>query len=371
MSGDDEAQRAAKLPDIPWVEAADTPWGVRALDVRPVTLGTLSASGDPRCAENLASMGREDGLAFAGVPPVNPRAAPGGLRYRIDRALADGVLFAPREMEHKWGLYFHRGEVLCVRSWTREVHAVAAVRCDGDVAEVTAVRGVLAQRDEDPAFTLRALDFLIRTHALGLAHPAPLPAGLEASPKSAATWCMSVFGNFAHFATAETVATEPPPRLLRTQSLLHVAVARGDAAAAASLLDAGMPIDLLAADGLAPLHWALVRSDAAMLTFLLDRGSPVDVRSAQGATPLMNAVQSRRPDLVGLLINRGADPNAADHRGFTALHRAAEMGLLDVAEHLCDRGAAPGREAQGGHTPRSLAAARGASAVVALLDRYE
>jgi hypothetical protein len=33
-----------QIPDLPWIEAADNPWGVRLLDVRPITLGLLSTS---------------------------------------------------------------------------------------------------------------------------------------------------------------------------------------------------------------------------------------------------------------------------------------------------------------------------------------
>ena len=56
-------------------------------------------------------------------------------------------------------------------------------------------------------------------------------------------------------------------------------------------LVAGVPIDLLAGDGLPPLQWALAGDDLTIATLLLERGSPVDVRTHQGATPLMNAAQ--------------------------------------------------------------------------------
>lgn len=35
------------LPEVTWIDAADKPWGVRLLDVRPVTLGTRSS--EQRC----------------------------------------------------------------------------------------------------------------------------------------------------------------------------------------------------------------------------------------------------------------------------------------------------------------------------------
>jgi len=246
---------------------------------------------------------------------------------------------------------------------------VAEVKVDGNQIEITCVRGTLADDDEVPAFTLRVLDFLIRSHALNMQYPAPLPVGIVADPKRAAMWCMSRFGSHALFATPYEVTFPPPEQPLRTYSLLHIGVARGDIAAINAHLNAGVPIDLLDRDGLAPLHWALAQGNLAVAAYLLDRGSTVDVRSAEGTTPLMLAVQRRQPEKVTFLLDHGADPNTADARGFTALHRAAEMGHLELVRMLLERGAAPHPEVQG-HTPRSLAKARKQASVVKFLDSW-
>jgi hypothetical protein len=356
-----------ELPQVRWLGPADNPWGVPVLDVRPVTLGMLSTSRDQQCAVNAMSFAKDDGTGFIGVEPRVARQATAGLRFRIDRMLADGALFLPQGMEHKWAVYFHRGQIICIRSWLRQVEAVADARVAGDSLEVTTIRGVLASEDEEPQFTVRVLDFLLRSHALDMVYPAPLPPGEGQDPARAAIWCMSCFGNRAHFATPQALAGGPPEQPLRTHSLLHIAVARGDVAQIRRFLDAGVPADLLARDGLAPLHWALARDDATVLSLLLERGSPVDVRSVEGATPLMNAAQARSVEKVAFLLDHGADPNAADGRGFTALHRAAEMGETEIVRLLLDRGASPHPEVQG-HTPRSLAASRGEGAIVELLD---
>jgi hypothetical protein len=283
--------------------------------------------------------------------------------------LADGVLFVPREMEHKWALFYHRGEVICVRSWLRKVQVVAHVERRHDHVEITQARGRFGAEEEEPEFTIRVLDYLLRSHALDIVYPAPLPTGMESDPQTAAMWCMSMFGNRALLATPHRFDRVDPDRPLRTHSLLHIAVARGHAPAIDEYLAAGVPIDLLAGDGLAPLHWALASNDPAIMTLLLDRGSPVDVRSAEGATPLMNAVQSGSMEKVGFLLDHGADVNARDRRGFTALHRAAEMGHLDVTHQLLDRGATPNPDTEG-HTPRSLAEGRNRKDVVAVLNKY-
>jgi hypothetical protein len=355
-------------PQVGWLSRGDNPWGVQVLDVRPVTLGMLSTSRDQQCALNAMSFGQDDGTGFVGIEPEVTRQVRVGLQFRIDRMLADGALFLPEQMEHKWALYFHRGRMIFIRSWQRQVVAVAETRAADDFVSVTAVRGAFVSADEEPEFTVRVLDFLLRSHALDLVYPAPLPQGVGSDPRDAALWCMSVFGNRAHFATSSPLTGAPPEEPLRTHSLLHIAVARGDASEVMRLLDAGVPVDLLARGGLAPLHWAVARDDTGMLGLLLERGSPVDVRSVDGATALMNAVQSRSGEKVAFLLDRGADPNSADERGFTALHRASEMGERDIVRLLLDRGASAHPEAQG-HTPRSLAASRGEKEIVELLDR--
>jgi hypothetical protein len=355
-----------ELPQVRWLGPDENPWGVPVLDVRPVTLGMLSSSRDPQCAENALSFAQDDGAGFIGVKPRVARQTTAALQFRIDRMLADGALFVPREMEHKWALYFHRGQIICIRSWQRQVEAVAETQIAGNSLEVTTIRGVFVAEDEEPQFTVRVLDFLLCSHALDLVHPAPLPPGIEVDLSQAALWCMSCFGNRAHFATAHALVGSPAEQPLRTLSLLHIAVARGDSAEVRRQLAAGVPIDLLARDGMAPLHWALARDDTAMLSLLLESGSPVDVRSLEGTTPLMQAAQARSLEKATFLLDHGADPNAADGRGFTALHRAAEMGEKEIVRLLLDRGASPHPEAQG-HTPRSLAAARGEDAIVELL----
>ena len=57
---------------INWLEAPDNPWGVRVLDVRPVTLTCDLWSENPQHASNAVSFGQDDGTSFIGEePPVN------------------------------------------------------------------------------------------------------------------------------------------------------------------------------------------------------------------------------------------------------------------------------------------------------------
>ncbi len=338
------------------------------LDVRPVTLTYLSTSKDPRMATNAVSYGQEDGGSFIAEKPAGAKTIPAQIRFKKDRLLADGVLFTPTVMEEKWALFHRDNRIICVCSWLRQVLVDADVDQAGDTVCVTALRGHFVNPEEPPELTIKTLDFLLRSHALGTVSPVPLPEKevAEKAPYTAALWCMNAFGKLAHYATPYEAKLALPDKPIRTHSLLHIAVARGDVQAIDKQLQAGIPIDLLAADGLAPMHWALA-SD--ILKTLLERGAAVDSRSAEGATSLMNAVQAGNVEQTTFLLDHGADPNAADLRGFTALHRAAEMGKLPLVELLLARGASSKVEAQG-HTPLSLAEQRGERAVVELLKKH-
>lgn len=366
---DESSAQENELPAVTWIEASDNPWNVPILDVRPITLGMLATSANPQCAQNAISFSQDDGTSFIGIEPEENRTVGCNLQYPIDRMLMDGALFLPRQMEHKWALFYHDHRIIVIRSWLRQVVAVAEVETTTDHAIVTRIHGVIFGAEEEPEFTVRTLDFLLRTHALGVDFPAPLPDDLSADPEKAALWCFSRFGNLALYATPYEIKLTIPEQPLRTHSLLHIAVARGDQAEVAKWLNAGVPPDLLANDGLTPFHWALAQEDTSMFEFLLNWGEYVDARSDQEATPLMNVAQNGNLNFATFLLDRGASPNTVDHRGFTALHRAAEIGHLEIVKLLLDRGATPHPEAHG-HTPLSLAEARQRTDIVELLKNY-
>lgn len=215
----------SEIPEIPWIEAAETPWGVRVLDVRAVTQAMISASADPQCAANALSFGHDDGSAFEGAETLVPRVIGAMIPFRVNGPLPDGALFRPQAMEHKWAI-FHRqsghrqsghrqGRIFFVRSWTRKVHVIAELARSEDSVQITRLNGVFTDEDESPLFTTMTADFLLRSHALGMVYPAPLPESLEASPREAALWCFHMFGNLALCATQEIIPIHMPEQALQ------------------------------------------------------------------------------------------------------------------------------------------------------------
>jgi hypothetical protein len=200
--------------NIRWIEAAETPWGVPVLDVRAVTENLISTLADPQCAADAISFGRDDGSTFAADEPASLRLIGALMQYRVNAPLKDGALFRPGAMEHKWAIFHRQQRILFVRNWTRKLHAVAELTpCEGGV-EITRIRGVLTDTEERPLFTTMALDFLLRSHALGMVYPAPLPERLEETPLEAAMWCFQMFGSRALCATHEIIPLNMPEKPL-------------------------------------------------------------------------------------------------------------------------------------------------------------
>jgi ankyrin repeat protein len=89
----------------------------------------------------------------------------------------------------------------------------------------------------------------------------------------------------------------------------------------------------------ATLQSAVAQGDVAQTALLLDRGAVIDARDEAGRTPLMLAVTQGKLEIVRLLLARGADPNAADSAGHTPLQQATKHNLQDVAALLEQAGA--------------------------------
>jgi hypothetical protein len=245
------------------------------------------------------------------------------------------------------------------------VFAICELRLAGREVHVVSMTGAFLNENESSEYSARVLEYLIRSHCNDEVFPAPLlevPEDLN----SAGLWCFNQFGCRAPLASALSPIHKPVTKQLRTDSLFHIAVARGDMNAAEEQLKAGVPIDLVARDGLPALQWALASRNSEMIPWLLSRGCNIDAPSLQGATALMTAVQTFKPELVEQLLGYKPNVNALDARGFTALHRAAESGNKRVVELLLVAGADATISAQG-HTARSLAEQRQHSEVAALL----
>lgn len=354
-----------KEESLPWIEPSQNPWGVKLLDLRPVTGTMLATSTDPQLASNAVSYNAEDGTTFMDMPPSDETLISTNIIIPIDKILAPGVLFIPQTMEHKWAIYYHNNTLIFVRSWLRQVVITAKTIQKENVLVIESIKGKFTN-NERPEFTQRLIKFLLISHSINQIVPAPLPLELESTPKDAALWAFSAYGNIAQIGVFDENFDPPINLPLRSHSLLHIAVAQGNINEIEKQFRSGLSPNLLAGDGLAPLHWSIASKEIQAMEKLLELGANPNSPSVEGATPLMNAVQANKIHHINLLLQSGANINAIDNRGFTSLHRAAEMGHLDIVVTLLSNGADKDISSDG-HTALSFAEGRGHKEIVEVL----
>jgi ankyrin repeat protein len=140
---------------------------------------------------------------------------------------------------------------------------------------------------------------------------------------------------------------------------LTVAAQYDDAELAGLLLAKGAAIDAPNGDGQTPLFLAGWEGNNDMVAFLLDRGANIEAKSDpaglywsllsmfgkgkvanyNGSTALIGAAANNQISTVRLLLDRKADIEASDNIGHTALVAAADLDNEVVVKLLLDRGA--------------------------------
>jgi ankyrin repeat protein len=139
-----------------------------------------------------------------------------------------------------------------------------------------------------------------------------------------------------------------PSRPLRAADLPQAAQ-RGDVAAVERLLDLGLPIHAVDAQGCTALLRASGGGHPALVTLLLDRGADAALAATSGATCLSAALSMKHAEVLRLLLDRGAPPDQTLPGELTPLMVAAGLGQPHAVSSLLAHGAdATRRDAEGG-----------------------
>jgi ankyrin repeat protein len=129
-----------------------------------------------------------------------------------------------------------------------------------------------------------------------------------------------------------------PGRPLQPMDLPAAAIA-GDLDAVQRLLQLGLPVDALDAQGCTALLRASGGGHAEIVRKLLETGADRALSARTGATPLSAAISMRHAPVVEQLLSAGADPDQALPGGVTPLMLAAALGLPEIAGRLLKQGA--------------------------------
>lgn len=129
-----------------------------------------------------------------------------------------------------------------------------------------------------------------------------------------------------------------PRRPLQAQDVPAAAI-MGDADAVRRLLDLGLPVDAVDAQGCTALLRAAGGGHRAVVDLLLARNADPKATANSGATPLSAAVSMRHAEIVDRLIAAGAPLEQRLPGELTVLMVACALGLTDLAARLLAAGA--------------------------------
>lgn len=197
---------------LTWSDGVDNPFGIRCLDCRPFSQVVLSGALDRSIAARFAELRNSGGEQHLGISPGNPVTVSCCLSYPFGGRAEDGTLFAAYEMEDKWDIYLHRGCLYFARSWTGILVFAAPVTFSSRQAQVLSVVADAEAASDDPDFIVRQVDFLIKSHVLGLEVPHPLPAGFPEDIQQIASYSFARYGRRASFATFGDTLRIPIPQ---------------------------------------------------------------------------------------------------------------------------------------------------------------
>ena len=163
-----------------------------------------------------------------------------------------------------------------------------------------------------------------------------------------------------------------PGRPLRPTDMPAAAMA-GDLDAVRRLLQLGLPVDAVDAQGCTGLLRASGGGHREVVDLLLSRGADPARAAKTGATPLSAAVSMRQPEIVQRLLTAGAGLEQRLPGEVTVLMLAAALGLPDLASRLLQAGADLHAQDAQGLTPLHCATlygftARDRTRLVALFD---
>lgn len=121
---------------------------------------------------------------------------------------------------------------------------------------------------------------------------------------------------------------------------LPAAIARGDYAVAATLIEQGVDLELRDEDtGATALHFAVMKGRMQLVEQIVRRRAEVNSRTRNGTTPLHTAVVYARKEIAEFLLDNGADIYARSARGVSALEFALDAKNQPIADTLRERGA--------------------------------
>ena len=189
---------------LTWLEADQTPLGIRVLDCRAVAFGMFSTTKDESVALRYNELRDSSGEEHVGQLPDDPLTAKCDLRYAHNGSeVPDGCLFSSQCMEDKWDAFLLQGHAYFRRSWTGILIYKAKMLIRPTEVRVTDLVLNADTCEGTPQLATWQLDYLIKSHVLGQPVAHPVPATISPEPDDIALYSFSQYGRRGMFASYE------------------------------------------------------------------------------------------------------------------------------------------------------------------------
>lgn len=182
-----------------WLAAADSPFGVEILDCSAFAAGMISSTAAPGIAERFLELRDDDGSRLRGADPRDAHSLPVDLTYHLPAPWRPGPLFRAPVMEVKWDVTLHDDTLCLTRSWTGSLEFRARLTLQADRASLSSLVAAGNWADHGAGYAVAVVDFVVRSHVLGLAVPHPLPPGTDDDPQRLAMASFSLYGRLGRY----------------------------------------------------------------------------------------------------------------------------------------------------------------------------
>lgn len=330
--------------DFQFIEASENSFNVNLINVSEYFNENLSFTSNPEVISNFTSFinNHEDktGLSFWNISTKGKNKIETHIVFNIFSELDPGIIYSPKVMEDKWGIYFDGTYFIFVNSWTKEVCVKARTKQTKNQIILTEIEGEFFEGCDD-VITAKISAYLIIRYGMNEIIPFPCIYECEDNIYGLCNFVFKLIGNKVNYITLDKKYFPKTDNFLFIDSLLAIAIVNNDQNEVENHLKNGLNPNSISNFG----HLSLIEislqffQDATILRTLIISGARVNYRNNEGRTPLMMAAVFNLLDAVKILIEFGADVNELDHKGYSPLHMAVNVGNYKIVEILILNGA--------------------------------